>query len=641
MVAILKRIDWARVNRLTRRQLFNREVYCPPISLFRWWARRPHALIGALLDAARLSRGALVSDPFSGGGTVALEAAARDFTVYAQDLNPWATWGLSTALDAVDPGELQTGIETFWSAVEQSEVGRAYRSQCPSHGACKVTHTFWVRACQCPCCDQTSFLFPYSMITLASRAPDENYAYYGCARCGHVTRRQVGATARCRNCGGRFANEREALLAKRAVSCAHCHAEVPSDLAWSLPPRWTAVLVQRVCTDRSGATVYHFDGTTTRERLRGNSYQDIPSPLRAPIPPGKETAVLLRAGFSTWSGLYPARQLHTLIETSALILGLEVSEKVRNRLQLALAGAAEMAGYLCRWDRFHPKAFEALSNHRYSTMGLTVETNPIGERGRGTLRRRLAASLSAAKWSQKDLGSTTLARARVVTGSSTSQKLPSRSVRLIVTDPPYYDAIQYGELANLFLAWAKVVTGRTERWRLDLRQEAVPNTVRRSSPEDYERLLCDIFREAARTLEDDGRVLLTYHSTNFRGWSALGRALAQAKIEIIALGVGHSENERDHAKRDRLAFSRDLILECRKSNGSRCPTRPHVVTIPRTSEQRELIAAGLAIARHATGGQRAMSGAFVAATRRLGTRRIVVAKSLLDGDRDGQEIVCR
>src|SRR5205814_9026266 len=35
------RVDWANANRLTRHQVRNREIYCPPISLFRWWARRP------------------------------------------------------------------------------------------------------------------------------------------------------------------------------------------------------------------------------------------------------------------------------------------------------------------------------------------------------------------------------------------------------------------------------------------------------------------------------------------------------------------------------------------------------------------------------------------------------------------------
>src|SRR5438874_4987181 len=96
---ILARVDWANANRLTRHQVRNREIYCPPISLFRWWARRPHALVSTLLDASSLKAGALVSEPISGGGTVTLEAISRGLRVYAQDVNPWPVWGLRTALD--------------------------------------------------------------------------------------------------------------------------------------------------------------------------------------------------------------------------------------------------------------------------------------------------------------------------------------------------------------------------------------------------------------------------------------------------------------------------------------------------------------------------------------------------------------
>ena len=59
-------------------QSTNREKHSPVISAFRWWARRQHAVVGALIEAAEdeLGRdGFLGADPFSGGGTVAIEAA--------------------------------------------------------------------------------------------------------------------------------------------------------------------------------------------------------------------------------------------------------------------------------------------------------------------------------------------------------------------------------------------------------------------------------------------------------------------------------------------------------------------------------------------------------------------------------------
>ncbi len=82
--SLLRGIDWRELEQRVRAQQRNREIYTPPISLFRWWARRSHALIGALLDAAVDARDGAslsVSDPYSGGGTVAIEAARRGLPV--------------------------------------------------------------------------------------------------------------------------------------------------------------------------------------------------------------------------------------------------------------------------------------------------------------------------------------------------------------------------------------------------------------------------------------------------------------------------------------------------------------------------------------------------------------------------------
>src|SRR4051794_21933276 len=107
--SLLAELDWPNVEQLVRAQQRNREVHTPPISTFRWWARRSHALIGALLDQAKDAAGGrlTVADPFSGGGTVAVEAARRELSVYAQDLHPWAVAGLRAALTPVDPEDLE------------------------------------------------------------------------------------------------------------------------------------------------------------------------------------------------------------------------------------------------------------------------------------------------------------------------------------------------------------------------------------------------------------------------------------------------------------------------------------------------------------------------------------------------------
>jgi hypothetical protein len=150
---LLTRVDWAAVEELMRIQQRNREVHTPPISLFRWWARRPHALVGALLDAAQeiASEPLTVSDPFSGGGTVAVEAARRGFDVYAQDLHPWAINGLRSVLEEVAVDELEEAAAAVLSAVK-GERERFYGTCCSVHGRSEVLTALWVRRVSCPSC---------------------------------------------------------------------------------------------------------------------------------------------------------------------------------------------------------------------------------------------------------------------------------------------------------------------------------------------------------------------------------------------------------------------------------------------------------------------------------------------------------
>src|SRR6266536_5515614 len=125
MTSILSKIPWPEVAREIRAETRNRECHQPLVSVYRWWARRPHALIGALLDAAGeyLAKDSLIADPFSGGGTVAIEAVRRSLNVYAQDVNPWASWGLRVSLTSIDPDELAAAGDVFLHNVRNSFAG--------------------------------------------------------------------------------------------------------------------------------------------------------------------------------------------------------------------------------------------------------------------------------------------------------------------------------------------------------------------------------------------------------------------------------------------------------------------------------------------------------------------------------------
>src|SRR3990172_2617026 len=146
--SILSTIDWRRVGRVAQREQSNRERYAPVVSSYRWWARRPHSVMGAILDAAQGIYGDhfTVADPFSGGGTVAVEAARRSLTAYAQDLYPWATEGLATALTPTDSQEFKAAADMLLAS-----LGHHWTKYRTADGG-ELTHVLRVRIGCCPDC---------------------------------------------------------------------------------------------------------------------------------------------------------------------------------------------------------------------------------------------------------------------------------------------------------------------------------------------------------------------------------------------------------------------------------------------------------------------------------------------------------
>ncbi len=611
---LLTELNWPEVEQLVRAQQRNREVHTPPISAFRWWARRSHALIGALLDEAKDAAGGrlTVADPFSGGGTVAVEAARRELDVYAQDLHPWAVTGLRAALTPVDPEELERVSGKLLTALAPVRA-ELYGTNCPKHGAnAEVLTAFWVRVTRCPGCAEEVFLYPYSLITRASRLPDEPRAWWGCQSCGGVTERAYPRGRRaCVYCDAPLARHHEPLLPGRFATCPQYGCGETFD-AFAGASRFQLALVQRRCRDR-GRTHVHFGEPTAaeREQAEPRKRRATPQPLTAAIPDGLETRVLRRTGFVRWADLYAPRQLEVLTAMIPALEKLRANAPLKARLQLAICGCAEMAGHASRWDRYYPKAFEAVANHRFAITGLSVETNLLAERGRGTLPRRLGHTLRAARWAGEELPPALVVRGLsaagtralrpkgvvIAQGSSEAQRPATNSIDLVLTDPPYFDDVQYAELAAMFMAWAQATGLIADSVTLDLRAEAVANSVRGTGAERYRALLTAILDETRRTLARDGRMILTYHNSDPRAWWALGSALRDAGFTIAALAVTHAENERDHAKRGRLAFTRDLVLECRASAGAgKRVAELEVAWEPNADEAKELIAAGRALA---------------------------------------------
>jgi len=567
--SILSKIPWEEVNKRVAKEQKNREVYRPTISTFRWWARRPHYLIGSILDAAETTMGRVprISDPFSGSGTVALEAAQRGFPVYAQDLYPWPTFCLSTSLLPTSIAEFDDATDRVLSAISHLEKGYYYAEDK------NLTHIVRVRVGICPACRETVHLFPDPLISLASRSKHENDAFWGCRACGNVekgSRQRKGFVCSCcRN---------KSYLQSRTKGfflCPHCNKKDLTNAFLSENLRWDPVLVQEAVSIKGNArALVRF--VEEKDPVEYSLASEVCNELRIPIDDGLETHRLLTMGFRSWGDIYTTKQATVILQALRAIQDLDVSNGCKDRVALAVIGASEMAAFLCRWDRFHLKVHESVANHRYAHTTLAVETNLLGPLGRGTLHRRLHAARNALEWtieniqlSNSEIKSISNAQKRhkvggvkIATGDSSSQGLRSGSVDLVLTDPPYYDDVQYGELARVFHFWLSQYKELPEP---NESLEAVPNRIRRRDDKFYERKITECLSECNSTLSEEGKLVLTFHNQEMSAWEILCKALIRSGFYVSSLAVARAENSADFTKRNGKALLHDIVLECQKN----------------------------------------------------------------------------
>lgn len=151
-------------------------------------------------------------------------------------------------------------------------------------------------------------------------------------------------------------------------------------------------------------------------------------------------------------------------------------------------------------------------------------------------------------------------------GSSIHLVLPDDSVDHIVTDPPYFDSVQYSDLAGFFRVWLRQMLPSEVRWDYSLDDAAVDQQAGGNG--QYEDVLGGIFRECHRVLKKDrGRLIFTFHHWNPKGWAGLTLALRRAGFRLVTHYVIHAENPTSVHIINQNALVHDVVLVLGASEG--------------------------------------------------------------------------
>lgn len=376
----------------------------------------------------------------------------------------------------------------------------------------------------------------------------------------------AGAKSRCPVCGVNVTPD-------YIKACGH---------AGKLNARMTAVVV-----DTSGGKEYRLP-TPEEEAVARQAVNAVPAsavqiPYGLPVEPQQKnprTLIVQLYGLGSWADLFTPRQLlaaTTLTkwtrvareQISSLEYPQEWADAISGYLAITLDKAVDYNSSICAWHNSGEKI-----GHTYARFALQMTwdyvelaiTNEVGGAYTAQLdwvARYITHALVAA--ADNELVS-------VLNQSATASF--DQVVDVIITDPPYYNAIPYADLSDFFYVWLRrsigdqypkvfgpPLTPKSEELALRLPHVDIPDE---HTPAWYENGMALAFRSAWEALTSDGRMVIVFANKQPDAWETLVAAMIQAGFTVTASWPIDTEMGNRTRAMESAALASSIWLVCRK-----------------------------------------------------------------------------
>lgn len=159
--------------------------------------------------------------------------------------------------------------------------------------------------------------------------------------------------------------------------------------------------------------------------------------------------------------------------------------------------------------------------------------------------------------------------AHVMQTSADSLPHGDREIDVIVTDPPYYDAVPYSDISDYFYIWQKRMLDGLypDLFSTQLtpkRSEVVENPGHGKDADAFERAIAKCFTEMARVLADDGIATIIFAHKSTVAWEHLLASVLSAGFVVTASWPVETEKRGRPRALDSAALASSVFLVCRK-----------------------------------------------------------------------------
>lgn len=568
----------------------------------------------AALRSGRAGRPVLL-DPFSGGGSIPFEAARFGCDTIANELNPVAVAILNgTVTLPAQLGPDFVKILERWGRRWAERVRRRLSQYFPKEPKDQsIVAYIWAHTVPCPTTGLPTPLSPNYWLARGKAGRNIAVALEPDRRTGRIR------TSIVEGWNVKEHGDRSTYSRGTATSVWDPTATISSE-----------EIKRHAVEGRMGETLLAV--SVTRPGVRGRQFRapseaDVEAVERAAadladLMPGWEIEDLvptegvysgwktdepLRMGLRRWCDMFAPRQLltnltfleelHAVLDEARSELDDETWRALGLYLALALDKSVDYNSRLASWHSSRTTVRNTFDRHDFAFKWSFAEFDGSAALLPWALDQIVDAYRGIAKLAHRDRSLThgeRAATATVILGSATDLNLPDGSVDVIVTDPPYYDNVMYGECSDYFYVWLK--RSLRDAWPELTRQvlsdkdsEAVANpslfrdvathsgrgkrasgavTATELANQRYEELLTHAFREAHRVLEDDGVLTVMFTHKKVDAWDTLGTALLEAGFEISSSWPVHTESEHSLHQAKKNSASSTIMLGCRKRSST-------------------------------------------------------------------------
>jgi adenine-specific DNA methylase len=604
-------------------ELALREGQCtnPLYRVHRWFARRLGSQFRTILTGLTLGPedgdrfwdaylgalpldGAVVLDPFVGGGTSLVEAGRCGASVIGYDIDPVATFITRFELELTAYDSKAPEIAEICERVSE-QIAQFHRTSVPDVGDRTVLHHFWVECRDCSTCGATFEIHPHYQLAYSK---EKQLQWVFCKHCHEVYELPISHTEI--RCGCRTRTQiAQGPLSQGKVQCPACatvsrlgdRGDAPQRPDWRL-------FAQEYLEETTAGVTRHFKKASKGDRIRycraRSLLEDVErnvgtfAPDRSIPKKGRSSQRPLIHGFTRYRDLFNDRQLLHLT-----LLGQAISEVSDPGIQRVLSMAfSEHLTTNCMYTAYafgYRRISPMFSIHSYRHITRPVEVNPwLNGIGRGTfpnVLRKIAKAIEFAKApteldpkggrrpaaGRPRTGAIEVSRHpwRVLSGSARAalstkssedlEGIPDGTIDLILTDPPYFDNVSYSELSDFYLTWHQslgVSESPYDNPKLPAPIEANLALTDRAdhSVEAYRDRLQRILSECHRVLKTDGILVFTYHHKSAKAWGALGDALAHSGLTCTTVLPLRGEGQGGlHSYDGTIKW--DAVFVCRKA----------------------------------------------------------------------------